>query len=324
MPDRLDWKWLTISLVMICLTVTSANYLADMVDRKYFPDQAALAREVIDSKGDELEVLFLGSSHLMAGVDPSLLEKTSMNVSLSAGNLKTIFKVYERYSSRLSNLELVVVELSPATLFYDTIEFREDIESYFVPWRIPLWHFSDNPAAIMRSTLSYAVPSARDSGYRAWLTAEEHRKYMQKVDAGFIHFSNSLSSPDKACQDATHHYKLCTDDPLSNMSALEKIINLCRDHGVSIALLLPPHHPRYWQCQNNVHRHVLNDSINYCRFKLGISEQLIWDYRLMSELSDKDFSDGHHLNASGSEILTTKLNDRILESISSEVVESTF
>lgn len=98
--------------VPLLLVFMSAEILTRMI-----PNEYAYKRAILDTRKNEIEILFLGSSHAFYGINPEFLQHPGFNAAHVSQSLDLDFQLLEKYFSDTTQLRLVAIPISYFTLF---------------------------------------------------------------------------------------------------------------------------------------------------------------------------------------------------------------
>jgi len=102
--------------------------LLEIVSRQMFlshSDMTAKFNE-FDEVKSQIEVLFMGNSHVEKGINPDLIAEKSFNLAFSAQDLYYNHKILQKHISEMHNLKKLVIGIDPFAFYYD-----ESINSMF-------------------------------------------------------------------------------------------------------------------------------------------------------------------------------------------------
>lgn len=82
------------------------------------PNDYSLKKNYLTKHSDEIEVLFLGSSHAYYGINPDYITSyNSFNASYISQSLNYDYKILKNYGSNLSSLKAIVIPIDYLTLY---------------------------------------------------------------------------------------------------------------------------------------------------------------------------------------------------------------
>ena len=101
------------------------------------PNDYSYKNNYLEENADNLETLFLGSSHSYYGINPQYCTGNSFNASHISQTIDLDFQLLKKYSSDLKNLKFLVIPIDYFTLYSRT---STDVES----WRMKNYHIYYN------------------------------------------------------------------------------------------------------------------------------------------------------------------------------------
>jgi hypothetical protein len=95
------------------------------------PSYYATKRTHFEKQLDSLEVLVLGSSHAMDGIDPSCLSRPAFNLAAGSQSLYYDTRLVRMYIDRMPRLACVLIEITSCNLWVQVADIRESWRDYF-------------------------------------------------------------------------------------------------------------------------------------------------------------------------------------------------
>ena len=298
------YKILLFSLPILLLIIfTEQQYKRIPNDYKYKSDY-------LKKYGNQIEVLILGGSHNYRGINPDYFDLNCFNAAMVSQTLNYDLFILEQNINHLLNLQYVIIPISYPTLTSTLEETLEHWRKYrYIHYmgydKLSLNdHFSINRYLAISQHTGISVIRQL---FRYWLLGEDLRDCQQngwgKSPSGPIKNLEILAK--KAAQRHEDHSFEIT----RNLTFLNKIIELCREHDIKLILITTPATPYYIYHTNekkwNLIAHAC-DSIASHHFHVRYLNML-YDTSYVDSL----FLDGDHLNSQGAQILTLKLNETI-------------
>ena len=82
------------------------------ISLRAIPNDYKQKRNYMDSHSDEIEVLVLGSSHSLYGINPKYFSQKTYNMAYVSQSLDLDYKILEKYYNRFKNLKTIIVDIS--------------------------------------------------------------------------------------------------------------------------------------------------------------------------------------------------------------------
>ena len=325
------WLLMIVAVIaLLCGLIRLCNYLLMDDSQSYTRLTMHELYERADA-GEEIDTLFLGSSHCYRAYDPELYEeltgRTAYNLGSSSQNYDTSYYLL-REAARLYDLKTVYLDMYYKFLFMDS-EDRDLVQANII---------SDYMRPSLNK-LSFLLTTTEAKNYtnrffpfrRSWQQlgdfayvrenlakkqAESYRKYEpvtveadQYAGRGFV-WSDARLDVD-AITWWGNFGKVADDMQLDTtypVSYIEKIVSFCREHDIRLVFVTAPSLNQYLEAigpYDSAHAYVQKLAerfgVDYLDFNLPKTEYL--------ELTADDYIDVDHLNGTGAEKLTLLLTE---------------
>jgi len=325
------WLLMIVAVIaLLCGLIRLCNYLLMDDSQSYTRLTMHELYERADA-GEEIDTLFLGSSHCYRAYDPELYEeltgRTAYNLGSSSQNYDTSYYLL-REAARLYDLKTVYLDMYYKFLFMDSEDCdlvqANIISDYMRP--------SLNKLSFLLTTTEAKNYTNRFFPFRrSWQElgdfayvrenlakkqAESYRKYEpvtveadQYVGRGFVWSDARLDVDAITWWD--NFGKVADDMQLDTtypVSYIEKIVSFCREHDIRLVFVTAPSLNQYLEAigpYDSAHAYVQKLAerfgVEYLDFNLAKTEYL--------ELTADDYIDVDHLNGTGAEKLTLLLTE---------------
>jgi hypothetical protein len=277
------------------------------------PNDYAYKKKYLDSNSNNIEVLFLGSSHIYYGINPEYMSRKTFNGAHISQTLHFDLAILEKYSKRLSNLQFVIIPIDYFSL-YSTLE--GSIEN----WRIKnyrIYYGITTPVSLRNSfeVLNGKLPK-NIARLKAYLY--NHKKDITCNTMGFGTNYNAKNRKDlfeSGKTAAKRHTKVianCQEIYAKNIQTINSMITFCKNHHIKIVFMTCPTYSTY---RENLNPIQLNNTINTIK-QMCAGQSNVYYYNFLSDSAyqSDDFYDADHLNEFGAKKMTLQL-DSILKRI---------
>ena len=95
----------------------------------YYPNTFNTKANYLNSNLENIEILFLGSSHTQNGVNPKFIDISSANIAYGSQDYQLNSAIYFKYISRLKKLKKLIIELD-----YHSLEQKNNADYFRLPW----------------------------------------------------------------------------------------------------------------------------------------------------------------------------------------------
>ncbi len=315
-------------LGLLCLLIKGCNYL--VVDDVNSYTRLTL-HEFYESE-EEIETIFLGTSHCFRAYDPQVYEELTgecaYNLGSSSQNIDTSYYLLKE-ALKYQDIQKVYLDIYHEFLFFnpDNRELVEaNIISDYMKPSLNKVSFILNRSSSEHYTNSF-FPFRRDwqllgdfTYLKENLAKKSQGSYKnyepvvyddeQYVSKGFVASYAVLNPENYEWIPKSKKVELSEDSSFA-VSYLEKIVELCQKEEVELIFLTAPSYEEYLETIDSyemIHELVAGLAEKY--------QVTYWDFNLCSEdrldLSADDFMDVDHLNASGAEKVTRCLSEFVL------------
>lgn len=264
--------------------------------------------------GPGTQVLALGTSHVLCGIDPSGLRVGAMNMATAGSDYRTLSLMLACNEDRLPNLRTALLELDNLCLFNTGLNRKDFFELY--DWGVsradlPLTAWGRLRQAVVESPAVAPLFFSRRLTPRAWW----REPAPERMDAGpgFQVYTGRVSElNDGLVRIRGHEQTMSAISAEVNRAALRHLVAALRARGVRVIFITLPHQRRYTECSGPAWRQYFAELERVAR-EAGGESFTWWNYDGDPAFSDDDFHDGHHVNARGAARFTRLLADRLAE-----------
>lgn len=293
------------TILLYSLPFLAVGILLEVIIRS-IPNDYHYKSHYLDANSDSLEVLFLGSSHALYGINPEYCKSRSYNASYISQTLDYDLEIFKKYNHHWSNLEYVVV---PISYFSMCLQLETGLE----PWRIKNYtlyygmNTSSKPADYSEVLSNrFDINVKRAYGY--------YFKGKSNITCSDLGFGLNLKEEKQdlvetgksAALRHTIEDETCFKE---NVEVLESLIKLADEEDVKVLFYTPPAY----------HTYIKNlDSIQLSRTITTITDiderySIVSYQNFLDDTTFKasDFFDADHLNRAGAKKLTEKIGELI-------------
>lgn len=315
-------------LLLVCCLIEGCNYLVVDDTNSY----TRLTLHELYESDENVETLFLGTSHCFRAYDPDLYEQltgeSAFNLGSSSQNIDTSYyllkeaikyhdikKVYldiyhEFFFFHPGNRELIEANIisdymRPSLNKLQFILSRSSSEHYtnsFFPFRRDWQLLGDF------DYLKENVEKKRQDNYKNYepvVYDDEH--YVSK---GFVESIAVLNTEEYSWIPKSDKVDLSEDSSFA-MNYLEKIVKLCKKENIEIVFLTAPSYKEYIESKDSYD--MIHDYVSEIADSFGVSYV---DFNLYPEeilpMTADDFMDVDHLNGNGADKVTYSLAEYVL------------
>lgn len=254
----------------------------------------------MEQHAKEVETLVLGSSHALDGINPEYVEGCSFNLANQGQTLKYDHFLFFKWADRYKKLKVVILPISYFTFFFSDMEqickvyytiymdypnTPPDLEVlYYLPLKTKINHIMKGEGiGCCKNGWARRLLSGKD--YQLW-----NKDYVTKF---LVHKQTAKSWEWMEC----------------NYNYVCEMASYCRDHGIRLVLVSPPHTKEYNRCLSKKQLAKTDSILMRLRRHYSIEYH---DYRCDNRFIDDDFIDQSHLSEIGAEKFTNLLKSDLL------------
>lgn len=273
-----------------------------------FPSEFKMKSNYLERNKDDVNVLFLGSSHTQKAVNPEYISHKAINLAHVGQSLDTDLYLLKKMIKELNQLQLVVIELS-----YHILEEEQDGKKH---WRNHLYlkyynlNKFERPTFFWDKSLIYSNPKFFLNQIVLKKRNEKFNNYGYNLNdinifKGFNYDSLAIK---RSAQNRMkfRHKEVSLINFNNNLKIVNEIIEMCESRNIRLIVQIPPVYKTYRDEMIDSKRNRLDSVINILESK-AIPV-------LNHEKSDFDiklFSDDDHLNEFGAESYSRLLDKEI-------------
>jgi hypothetical protein len=286
------------------------------------PNDYSYKKKYLDFNSNNIQVLFLGSSHIYFGINPEYMSRKSFNGAHISQSLNFDFAILEKYNDRWENLKYIIIPIDYFSI-YTTLEGGIEnwrVKNYSIYYNIPTngnyWSNFEIFNAKLPSNIS-----------RAKLYFSKGKSDITCKKLGFGTTYNSKESKDLIVTGKTaakrHTIELENIQSIfsKNIQTINSIIKFANDHNLKIIFITCPSYSTY---RENLNPIQLDNSIKIIKqFSAKNSNTDYYNFLTDKAFIADDFYDADHLNEIGAKKLTLKI-DSIINKKESKITKQVF
>ena len=288
-------------VILICIVVELLLYPIPSVYRS--------KRDYLKKYTDQVEVIFLGSSHALFGIDPQYMERPAFNLAHANQSIDYDLKLLEKYFSDSPSLKVIALPVSAFSLHYmlslGKESWRVSRYDYFYgilddgQWiKTPLEIMIDPPMETLKRLKRFYIKKEK-SGICSPLGFGLDFSYDHRIDPG-------PGGPEAA----KFHLKMVADGDFDQtMEYFNQLIQFAIDRDIKVLLYTPPAFDSYVA---ELKGSKMDSIIQTAQFVADQNDHVDYINLLAEPIFQKDdYYDSHHLNERGAEKLVVLLSSEI-------------
>jgi hypothetical protein len=289
------------ALILIGLV---AGFEADM---RHVKTSYSKKREILATRGQDIDVLVTGASCALFGINPARLEGNAANIADVSQTLHYDRALVEKYAPALPKLRVVVLGLSLLSMEMVLPHSPEEWRAYLYEryWSIPPEGAIDRFDIRRFSVTALLPPRFRMRGLLRGDISPE-------VDGNGFDREDGISVTEEV---AREHYGIHTkvlhqENLPKNEEELSSLLGSLRARGVRAVVLLMPAHRYYSAIFDPETRNRDKAALEQLCREYGAD---FHDYIDDARFADAEFRDPDHLNGRGADHFTQIIQDEILD-----------
>ncbi len=278
----------------------------------HVPNSYNTKRRHLESQLGRLQVLVLGSSQALQGIDPEYFSRPGFNLANVSQSLYYDAQLGLRYAEQMPRLKVVLIGIS---YFSFGFQLEDSIEAwrayyYYHFWGVRPRNFSvfDPQAHSLIALYSfgmaqqYALKNFRvnlaegyaDNGWKKVVQVSDERRV------------NDLTGQDRA---QFHTGLIKNGFYAANRAYLEQLLKRLKERNIAVVFVSPPVYNTYRKFTDSAIDRLNEDQIKSLCREYGCG---YYDYQADGRFTLADFDDNDHLNYQGAEKLSRLINSEVL------------
>ena len=267
---------------------------------------------------DNIDVLILGSSHNMDGINPEYVDNFNLsNLAVGGGDIRIDFGVFEYAIKKSPKLKFVILPLS-----YHTIENGHNPKNVLLCRY--LRHHNLNLFEREESIKDYSLLLSNPELFKMYITINSRGKkvsinkygYTTKIPFyetdrfGNLNYDENIILNDTSNFFITRHKYEDLESYYRNTKIMDHMINTCIQKNIIPIMISTPVYKSYYQSYLPAKEKWRKNYIH--QFIEKYPSSIFLDYEQDSRFKVTDFKNEDHLNPKGAEKFSKILNDTLL------------
>lgn len=254
-------------------------------------------------KNTDINVLFLGSSHVQNGVNPKYVDLKAANLAYGSQDIQLNSALFFKNVKKLARLKILVLELD-----YHTLEEKNPRNYFRLPWYYKYYGIKIGQISLLNKIFLYST-SPKFFMDNIFQNLSTYSKTDQINDYGFVEndfddiFKKYKYNPKVIIQSSKErlkkkHANQSVKNYTYNKKEINKMITYCIERNVKVVLLAPPVYRTYYTVfipEKESRRKIYLDSLTNLKQK----QLFIWNFEKDDRFQVTDFKNDDHLNSTG-------------------------
>lgn len=300
------FKRLIIFALPIVVVLTTVEYFL-----RHIPNDYSYKSKYLENNSKNIEVLFLGSSHIYFGINPEYTKLNGFNAANTSQSINLDWDIFSKYQN-WSKLKYIVIPVDYIALY---TQLNNNLDS----WRLKNYNLYFDMSKTFKPSNYSEILNGKFS-----TNVERLNKYYldngkSNIECNLLGYGISYNHTKKldlkttSAEAAERHKvdinsKQAISNYIANSKAIDNFLEYGKKNNIKIVFLSTPVSKYYFDKTANDNQ--LSNTINFIEKRVATNKGYCSYINLMQApgFVDNDFYDGDHLNDYGAKKLTQQLN----------------
>ena len=272
------------------------------------PNDYSYKRNYLDQNSNQIETLFLGSSHSLYAVNPEYLNSNSFNAAHVAQSLDYDVEILKKYANQMDKLKYIIVPIDYFSLY-------NRLETGVEYWRIKnytIYYGFDKSSGFVEN-LELLNGKWSENSFRVYKYLWKKKSEISCNQRGWGTNYNSKNKQDlfvTAKAAAKRHAKKSISFFDENVKIVDEIISIAKSKNVKVIFYTCPAYKTY---VSQLNQEQLQKTILTIKGIQNLNTNVFY-YNFLNDakFTAKDFYDADHLNEIGAEKFSKKMDSIII------------
>ena len=272
------------------------------------PNDYSYKRNYLDQNSNQIETLFLGSSHSLYAVNPEYLNSNTFNAAHVAQSLDYDVEILKKYANQMDKLKYIIVPIDYFSLY-------NRLETGVEYWRIKnytIYYGFDKSSGFVEN-LELLNGKWSENSFRVYKYLWKKKSEISCNQRGWGTNYNSKNKQDlfvTAKAAAKRHAKKSISFFDENVKIVDEIISIAKSKNVKVIFYTCPAYKTY---VSQLNQEQLQKTILTIKGIQNLNTNVFY-YNFLNDakFTAKDFYDADHLNEIGAEKFSKKIDSIII------------
>ncbi len=284
------------------------------------PNDYSFKKKYLNTNSNNIEVLFLGNSHIYFGINPEYISRKSFNGAHISQSLNFDLAILEKYNDRWANLKYIIIPIDYLSMYW-TLECG--IENWRVKNYSIYYDISTNGNYWSGFEIFNGKLPSNISRAKSYLFNGKFDITCNKFGFGTAYNSKDSKDLIKTGKTASKRHTFGNNQPLfsKNIQTINSMIEFANRHNLKIIFITCPAYSSY---RENLNPIQLYNSVNIIK-QISAKNSNTYYYNFLTDKTfvADDYYDADHLNEIGAKKLTLKI-DSLINNIESTNAQQVF
>ncbi|MEQ8240546.1 MAG: hypothetical protein RIA69_15105 [Cyclobacteriaceae bacterium] len=281
-----------------------------LVATEYFlrsiPNNYSYKNDYLNTNAQNIEHLFLGSSHAFYGVDPTYIDGVAFNASHVSQSIDYDFAIFDKYRQQFLHLKTVIIPADYGIFFGRTSVGVESwrVKNYELYYDINRSYKLKNHFELLNFRFAKNLKLALSH------VIDKDTSLITCTELGYALESKENENLILSGQKAAHrHSNIDQKYHEDNIAIIERFVEYTKKHHIKILFYTSP---AYYSYVDNLDQKELMETQSFFSNIAQINSHCnYYSFLKDADFNATDFSDADHLNDLGAKKLSKKLNTLI-------------
>ena len=293
--------------LLFCAPVLVFMLIMELLLRN-IPNDYSYKKNYLDQHSNEIETLFLGSSHAYRAINPKFIHSNGFNAAHIAQSLDYDIEILKKYEKQMDKLKYIVIPIDYFSL-YNRLETAEE------SWRIKnytIYYGFDKSSGFVEN-LELLNGKWSENSFRVYKYLWKKKSEISCNQRGWGTNYNSKNKQDlfvTAKAAAKRHAKKSISFFDENVKIVDEIISIAKSKNVKVIFYTCPAYKAY---VSQLNQEQLQKTILTIKGIQNLNTNVFY-YNFLNDakFTAKDFYDADHLNEIGAEKFSKKMDSIII------------
>lgn len=274
-------------------------------------------RNDLESQKDSINILVLGPSYTLYGVNPEYFDCKGYNLANHSQSLFYDTQITLKYIDQLKNLKCVMVSITNFSFWMQMSDLSEEWRDYFYAyfWNVRYPKINKYDSRLYSLSMLYTVDETFEylkQNFKIDLSENLHKNGWKRIDTTE---SNKIINDSTGKHEAEYNEKIITKGKgefNKIYMMLDNFVNECVKRKIEVVFITLPAYQSYYK---NVNPENLKKTTNAVMELCNKYNCRYFNYFEDQRFVLKDFKDDDHLNYIGAEKFSKILNEDIVSKI---------
>ena len=275
-----------------------------------YPNSYMTKKNDISQNLQNIEVLILGTSHALNGLNPRFFSQKTFNLANASQSIYYDKALLDLYIDKLPKLKTVILSVSYFSFWYQLEGSTEDWRKYFYYqfFNIPNKSINELESKAWAKTILYSPKKTLDIALQNF-KAEENKFYYQGWN-GTDTTSMNISISDTKQRIDFHHSIMMEENIRQNTKYIHEITTKLQKNNIRVIIIYMPVYETYYEQMLPKYTNINDNIIRKLTSQYQIS---YYNYSKNHNYNRLDFHNSDHLSFIGAEKFSKLVDSLIIQ-----------